>query len=148
STQPTAALDFLAELFQHPFDQPLDDGTFNDAALRVFAWQYERNEPYAAYCERRARTPANVQHWTEIPVVPTAAFKEAALVAGEPEGAEAVFRTSGTTRGAERRGVHYIPDISLYHASLIPNFYACLHPDEARLRMVSLNASAAEMPDS
>lgn len=138
----------LAGLFAAPFDGPHDDDAFNAVALRVFASQYERNAPYAAFCSRRGRTPGNVAHWTAIPAVPTAAFKEVELVAGDPAVAEAVFRTSGTTRGAEKRGVHYVMDLSLYHASLIPSFAACVLPDGADLMMLSLVPPAAAMPDS
>jgi acyl-CoA synthetase (AMP-forming)/AMP-acid ligase II len=138
----------LAGLFVHPFDQPLADGEFNAIALRVFAYQYARNRPYAAFCDRRGRTPSTVSHWSDVPAVPTAAFKEVALVAGDAASAEAVFRTSGTTRGREKRGVHYVPDMSLYHMSLIPNFAGCVLPDGAEMRMISLMPHPREMPDS
>ena len=138
----------LAGLFTTPFDRPLDDHAFNAVALPVFGWQYERNAPYTAFCDRRSRTPATVRHWTDIPAVPTAAFKEVALVSGDASAVDVVFTTSGTTRGAEKRGVHYVPDLSLYHDALIPGFSACVLPDGAGLRMLSLMPPAREMPDS
>ena len=138
----------LAPLFETPFDAALDDDAFNDVALRVFAYQYARNTPYAAFCDRRERSPASVTHWTAIPPVPTAAFKEVPLVAGAAADAQAVFRTSGTTRGSERRGAHHILDLSLYHASLTPAFSACLLPDDVRMQMLSLMPASAELPDS
>ena len=138
----------LADLFTTPFDTPVEDDRFNEVALRVFAYQYERNAPYAAYCDRRGRTPATIAHWTHAPAVPTAAFKEVTLSTGPAAEAEAVFRTSGTTRGAEQRGTHWVMDVSLYHLSLIPNFTACVLPDGALPLMVSLMPSAHEMPDS
>ncbi|MBR9990796.1 MAG: long-chain fatty acid--CoA ligase [Gemmatimonadetes bacterium] len=138
----------LSDLFVHPFDSPLSDDEFNAIAMRVFAHQYSRNKPYAGYCDRRGRTPATTGHWTGIPAVPTVAFKEVTLITGDATAAEAVFRTSGTTRGAERRGVHHVPDISLYHMSLIPNFAGCVLPDGAELRMLSLVPHPRELPDS
>lgn len=138
----------LVDLFSRPLNEPLDDDAFNRIALRVFAYQFERNAPYAAFCRRRERTPDDVTHWTDVPAVPTAAFKEVALVAGAATNAEAVFRTSGTTQGTERRGSHHILDISIYHFALIPNFAACVLPDGAELRMLSLVPPVAEMPDS
>jgi hypothetical protein len=138
----------LTGLFTRPFDEPIDDTTFNTTALSTFALQYARNEPYRAFCDRRARTPATVTHWTAIPPVPTAAFKEVALVAGKAAAAEAVFRTSGTTHGAEKRGTHHVLDVSLYHFSLIPNFAACVLPDGAELTMLSLVPPPRGMPDS
>jgi acyl-CoA synthetase (AMP-forming)/AMP-acid ligase II len=138
----------LTPLFAGPFDSPLEDATFNAVALSVFAYQYDRNEPYAAFCDRRGRTPATVGHWTDIPPVPTAAFREVALVTGNTADADAVFRTSGTTRGAGRRGMHHVLDLSLYHASLMASFNACVLPDRATIRMLSLMPPARELPDS
>ena len=138
----------LVELFARPFDEPLSDDAFNDIAMRVFAWQYDRNVPYRAFCDRRGRTPAAVRYWADIPPVPTAAFKEVALVTGDPAAAEALFRTSGTTRGVEKRGEHHVLDIALYHLSLIPNFAACVLPDGADMPMISLVPAASEVPDS
>jgi hypothetical protein len=138
----------LVDLFSQPLDDPLDDGTFNDMALRIFAYQHEHNHPYAAFCDSRGRTPDKVDHWTQIPAVPTAAFKEVALVAGKPDDAEVVFRTSGTTHGPEKRGLHYVLDVSIYHFALIPNFAGCVLPDGAELAMLSLVPPSADMPDS
>jgi hypothetical protein len=138
----------LVDLFARSIDEPLDDAHFNRIALRVFAWQFARNAPYAAFCRRRERTPETVTDWTDIPVVPTAAFKEVALVAGDAAAADAVFRTSGTTRGPEKRGTHHVLDLSIYHFALIPNFAACVLPDGAELRMLSLVPSADELRDS
>ncbi len=142
----SALRDELLELFRRPVDEPLDDAAFDAYARRVFAWQFEMIAAYGAYCRRRGVAPDSLEHWTQIPAVPTAAFRAAALVAGDPAEAEVVFRTSGTTRGRERRGTHYIRDVSLYHASLLPNFAAHLLPDGLSLPMLSLLPSA--LPDS
>ena len=126
----------------------LSDTEFDFYALRVFAHQYEYNSPYRKYCDRRGRTPANVATWTDVPAVPTGAFKEVALVAGDPRDARLTFRTSGTTRGADKRGVHYILDPSVYEASLLPAFRAFVLADAERMRMLSLIAPADHAPDS
>ena len=138
----------LVDLFQQPIDDAIDDDSFNRVALRIFQYQFARNAPYAAFCSRRDRTPDRIDHWTQIPAVPTGAFKEVPLVAGDAALAEAVFRTSGTTAGAEKRGVHHVLDVSIYHFALIPNFAACLLPDGAELRILSLIPPTAELPDS
>ncbi|HSJ05772.1 MAG TPA: hypothetical protein VK936_03650 [Longimicrobiales bacterium] len=138
----------VVDLLGQPLDEPLDDDAFNRIAVRIFQFQYARNRPYAAFCDRRGVTPESVALWTDIPAVPTAAFKEVALVAGDPAEAEAVFRTSGTTQGLEKRGAHHILDLALYHFALIPNFAACVLPDGAEMPMLSLVPSSTEMPDS
>lgn len=144
----TVLRDELLRLFRRPVDHALPDEVFGTLALNAFAWQYHRNEAYAAFCARRGRTPAEVDDWRAIPAVPTAAFRHVALVAGDAEDAEAVFRTSGTTRGAHRRGTHHVLDLALYHGSLVPNFAAHVLPDGAEMVMLSLIPPADEMFDS
>jgi hypothetical protein len=138
----------LTEIFQCELDSPLRDDEFNALARDLFAFQFQHNAPFAAYCARRGRTPDQVSHWTQIPPVPTAAFKEAALVAGRPQDALLRFRTSGTTRGRERRGVHYMIDPTIYQAALLPLFEGYLLPDDAALAFVSLIPDAAQLTDS
>jgi hypothetical protein len=145
SGQPALARRLL-DAFRRGVDAPLDD--FGAWALEAFAYQFERNAPYRRFCERRGAVPGRVRRWEEIPAVPTAAFKEVPLLCGRPEDAEAVFRTSGTSRGAARRGTHYVLDLELYRASALPNFEAHLLPDGARPRMLLLAPAAAQAPDS
>ncbi|HUF11614.1 MAG TPA: hypothetical protein VMN78_00775 [Longimicrobiales bacterium] len=129
-------------------DMPLEDDAFDRLARRVFAHQLETNSHYALYCRRRGRTVETVAHWSEIPPVPTAAFKAVDLVSGDGTRAEAVFRTSGTTRGAETRGRHIILDLELYRRALLPNLRAHLLPDDASLPFLCLVPPAAHQPDS
>ncbi|HEU0302547.1 MAG TPA: hypothetical protein VFR37_24015 [Longimicrobium sp.] len=142
----------------------LADADFGRLARAVFAHQFACNQPYRLFCERRRVSPDTVSHWAEIPAVPTDAFKAAALVCGVPEQIEAaahlngvqgvearraaVFRTSGTTAGPERRGTHYLPDLALYDAALRAGFSARLLPDGARPRMISLVPHPEKVRDS
>lgn len=126
----------------------LEDDAFDRLARRVFAHQLETNSHYARYCRRRGRTVETVAHWSEIPPVPTAAFKAVDLVSGDGARAEAVFRTSGTTRGAETRGRHIILDLELYRRALLPNLRAHLLPDDASVPFLCLVPPAAHQPDS
>ena len=144
---PTGLRAELAELFRHAADEPLDPAAFNDLATRVFAYNVATVPAYAAYCRARNRTPDTVRRWTEIPAVPTAAFKELRL-ADETSGTERVFRTSGTSRGRERRGEHHVADLGLYRASLRATFAAFVLPDGLRPRTVSLMPPAEALPDS
>ncbi len=125
-----------------------DDREFERAALAVFEYQFNENEPYRRYCENRGVSPASVNGWQSIPAVPTAAFKEAALVCGGLQGNEKVFRTSGTSLGPERRGTHYVRDLGLYEASALTNFRAHLLPDTAALSMLVLGPGTDQAPDS
>jgi hypothetical protein len=124
-----------------------DAAAFDELALQVFRFQYERNEPYRRYCERRGRDPRNVRSWPEIPAVPVAAFKEVDLVvAGLGEGA--VYRTSGTTRGADRRGRHHVPEPAIYRQAAIASFRRWVVPDGVRLRFLVLAPPLAEEAQS
>lgn len=143
-----ALRDRLLEVIQKGTEQEIPDERFDDLARAVFAHQHACNTPYRLFCERRGATPEAVGHWTEIPAVPTDAFKAAPLVCGDPADARAVFRTSGTTAGPERRGTHYFPELALYDAALREGFRAHLLPEGAPLRMLSLIQPPEEAPDS
>jgi hypothetical protein len=145
------ATSLLAELYailHQPLEPRLDETAFDAFALRIFEHQYTHNRPYRAYCDRRRRTPDTVSSWADIPVVPTAAFKAVPLVAGDETVAQAVFRTSGTTAGHEKRGTRYMVELGLYHAAAVSFFRSCVLPDEADLPFLSLMPPARELPDS
>lgn len=138
----------VLSFIRHGLDAPLDEGVFERLALAVFEYQLSLNMPYGRFCDRRKISPGSVAHWDDIPAVPTAAFKEAALVCGDPTTAEIVFRTSGTSQGRERRGSHYINDLALYGAAALPNFRAHLLPDGTPMRMLVLGPTLDMAPDS
>ncbi len=120
-------------------------GEFGELALRIFRYQLETNAPYCRFCEIQGIGPGTVTSWREIPPVPAGAFKEVPLTCG---GAEVVFRTSGTTRGRDRRGEHHVHDRSLYHLSLTSGFRRFVLPDRDRMRIFSLIPTGSEQVDS
>ena len=134
--------------FSQGIDDPWPEVEFGDLAFEAFQYQFGRNAIYRAYCQGRGATPQSVTRWQEVPPVPTSAFKSVPLISGDPERVEAEFRTSGTTLGSESRGVHRIPNLSLYDASLLPNFQAHLLPDGRRLPFLSLIPRPDRVPDS
>ena len=147
SAPDTALRGELVRLFRQGADAELTDAAFNDLALRVFAHNFGAVPAYRSYCRARDRSPETVDHWTGIPAVPTAGFRELVLRDESSETAR-VFRTSGTTRGAERRGEHHVADLELYRASLRATFEAFLLPDGCRPRGASLMPPAGRLPDS
>ncbi len=124
--------------------QPFEAG-FEPLALKVFAHQFAHNPAYRNYCRIKGKTPETVAAWRDIPAVPTDAFKELDLVCGPPE---AVFLTSGTSRGPAKRGRHLIPRVEIYRASALLNFSAHLLPDLPVLKMLILAGSPELWPDS
>ena len=125
-----------------------DDDAFERLALRVFEYQFAENEPYRRFCDRRNLTPGSVTHWSDVPAVPTAAFKEAQLVCGDAKESEFVFRTSGTSQGTERRGAHYVRDLAPYKAAALANFQTHLLPDGNHMKMLVLGPTRDLAPDS
>ncbi len=124
-----------------------DEARFNELACAGFRFQYEGNEAYRRFCDRRGMSPARVADWRDIPAVPVSAFKQADLVvAGLPDGQS--FLTSGTTRGAEGRGRHRVPDPEIYRAAALAHFEHCVLADGVRPRFVVLAPSLAEQPQS
>ncbi|HSR42674.1 MAG TPA: hypothetical protein VLL48_10890, partial [Longimicrobiales bacterium] len=89
----------LIELFGRGVEAPLADDEFEGWARRVFRFQFRSNAVYRRFCRGRGVDPDRLGSWKEIPAVPTRAFKRLPLVSGEPDRIEAVFRTSGTSRG-------------------------------------------------
>jgi len=120
-------------------------GDFDTLALSVFAHQFDSVLPYQRHSRRRGFTPATVRSWRQIPPVPVLAFKETELHCGSPE---RVFLTTGTSRGAQRRGRHMLPDLRLYRASALTGLRRLLFPDHERMRIVSLIPAVSEAPDS
>jgi hypothetical protein len=136
-TEPTSLRSEILTLMDRGL-APLDDVAFNDLALRVFRFQFEHSGAYRKYCERRKVDAGAITNWLQVPAVPTAAFKVAALFAGDARAAQAVFRTSGTTRGPEQRGEHYVLDTELYERSLLPTFEHFVLAEAESMSMVAL----------
>ncbi len=126
----------------------LEDDAFEELARLVFVRQFERNSIYRRFCEARGASPDTIQSWTEIPAVPTDAFKAAPLLCGDPDSVEVIFRTSGTTGGADRRGEHYLLDTQYYRAALSAGFRHAVMPGGERMRILSLVPPLDQAPDS
>jgi hypothetical protein len=116
--------DRILSLIGQGVAQPTTDAEFDAVARDVFAFQFEANAVYRAFCAQQKRTPQTVRHWKEIPAVPTSAFKEFALTCFPIEQAVAEFHTSGTT--TEKSGKHFFRTLALYDAAIRANFAAHL----------------------
>jgi len=105
------------------------DDEFNVHALELFALQFKHNAAYRKICEARRLTPKIVEHWTQIPVVPTAVFKELDLTCLALAERTTVFNSSGTTEQRPSRHFHSPESLKLYEASLLPWFLENVLPD-------------------
>ena len=133
-------LDFIAA------HRPGDDA-FDALALKLFAYQFQHNRPFAKFARARGKTPRNVNHWVDIPAVPINAFKALDLTCTPPADAAAVFMTSGTTQGG-LRGKSYHATLDVYDASMTRNFAERFMRGNERMAMGILFATAEVMPNS
>jgi hypothetical protein len=117
----TAALsNFAARLGQEASHARvwLDKGRdFNQLALELFALQFTHNLAYRKICETRRLTPDKVEHWTQVPFVPTAAFKELELSSIPLNERAAVFHSSGTTEQKPSRHFHCAESLEVYESA-------------------------------
>lgn len=120
--------------------------SFNKHALSLFRYQYTHNQPYRKFCMHRGKTPRTVKAWQDIPPVPINAFKELPLSCINPEEAERVFMTSGTTKGV--KGKHYHPSMTIWDYSMTSNFKNRFMKDDEQIKMGILFPSEEEMPNS
>lgn len=98
------------------------DAEFNGLALMLATLQFNHNAAYRKICEARNIRPDSLTHWTQIPAVPTPAFKEWELTSLPPEARARVFHSSGTTEHKPSRHFHNAQSLALYEASLWPWF--------------------------
>jgi len=123
------------------------DAEFNAMALEVFAYQVENNHPYRRFCQQREQTTRTVKSWRDIPAVPINAFKDLTLSCCEPENADRIFMTSGTTK-AGVRGKSCHPTLAVYDASMIANFKQRVMQGNESIRMGILFPTEEAMPNS
>ena len=97
---------------------PRTNDTFTTLALDLFAAQFRCNAAYRKFCEARRATPATVSAWSEIPALPTTAFKEFEVTALSPAERTHVFHSSGTTEQRPSRHFHNAESLAVYEASL------------------------------
>jgi acyl-protein synthetase LuxE len=98
-------------------EQILPEG-FNSLALELFTLQFKHNSAYRKICEARKLTPPIVKHWKQIPVVPTAAFRELELTCLPPHAHTVIFHSSGTDGHKPSRHFHNAESLAVYEASL------------------------------
>jgi hypothetical protein len=114
-------LDFAARL-RDSISSDFQNQNFDSLALELFALQFESNSVYRKICEARGLTPKIIEHWTQIPFVPTSAFKELELTCLSPNKRPTVFYSSGTTSQKPSRHFHCAESLALYETSLWARF--------------------------
>jgi Acyl-protein synthetase, LuxE len=125
---------------------------FDALTLELFGVQFKHNAAYRKICEARGLTPKAVEHWTQIPVVPTAAFKELELTSLAPEERTTVFHSSGTTEQNPSRHFHNAGSLALYEVSLWEWFEQNIFADSKfkipNSKLICLTPPPAQAPHS
>lgn len=127
----------------------LQDNNFNQLALDIFGFQFEANPVLNSLGRQAGRTPDRITHWTEIPAIPTLAFKTLPVTCLPQSSRFQWFESSGTT--GTQRGCHYHDETSLsvYKASLHPPFFQHLLSNlREPFQIILLTPQACETPRS
>jgi hypothetical protein len=129
-------------------------GMFESLALDLFVLQYGNNPAYRRICDSRSASPQSVQHWTQIPAVPTSAFKEFTLSCLPSGNRTSCFFSSGTTQQQPSRHFHNAQSLAIYESSALAWFNAHFcshHRNSSKLdlqQLAILTPSPAEAPNS
>lgn len=97
----------------------LNEANFEETALAIFKFQYEKNELYRNYVQLLNTDIASINRLDKIPFLPISFFKSHTVLCGN-ELPELFFQSSGTT--GEQTSKHYILDEELYRQSLLLGF--------------------------
>ena len=126
-----------------------DDDAFNQLALASFSLQFQHNNAYHRWCDGLGVFPQQLKHWSEVPALPTSAFKELDVTSLTGGARTRVFHSSGTTEQRPGRHFHHAESLALYEASLVAWFRACLFAGaNKRVRILSLTPPASAAPHS
>jgi hypothetical protein len=92
---------------------------FDRLALQLFRLQYDHVPAYRAFCDSQSVQPDSIRNWTQIPVVPTLAFKELEFTTIPPGERTTVFCSSRTTGQRPSRHFHHAQSLAIYESSLL-----------------------------
>ena len=119
------------------------EGEFGELALALYSLQLENVPAYRDLCLARH---VSVNHWQEIPSVPTTAFRDFEITSLPIEERTTVFHSSGTTGTAFSRHWHDGSSLAIYEASLKPWFQTHLALENCLT--LSLTPAPSDAPHS
>jgi Acyl-protein synthetase, LuxE len=121
---------------------------FDPLALAIARFQAANVPPFARLVRARGVDLERARAASAIPAVPADVFRLARVAAHPPERDAVVFRTSGTTAGAEQRGEHPLRTTETYALAALSWGERFLWPDGPALGVIVLAAPLASQPDS
>ncbi len=93
--------------------------TFDELALEVYRFQFERVQIYRRFCESLRKTPSSVSAVSDIPFLPIEFFKSYEVIRRDAVPVK-VFESSGTTGTIPSK--HYVADTGIYERSFLQGF--------------------------
>jgi hypothetical protein len=138
----------FASRSMEPALQEYYDAQFNGMTLVLSALQFTHNAAYRKFCEARRIFPNQLTHWTQIPAVPTSAFKELEFTSLTATERTKTFHSSGTTEHRPSRHFHSTESLNVYEESLWSWFRAHVIQDAITLRPLFLVPSPAQAAHS
>jgi hypothetical protein len=121
---------------------------FDELALEVARFQAAHVPPVARLWQARRVALHRAADVRALPGLPTDVFRLARVAAHAPELDVRVFRTSGTTQGAEARGEHPMRTTRTYEQAALSWGARLLWPDGPPARAIVLAAHPRQAPDS
>lgn len=143
----STALHARAKAFVAAFEAaaPMPE-SFDALACDLARYQAAEIPGFARLCRARSVEPEELVRASDIPAVPTDAFKLTRVATFPEADTAATFRTSGTTQDV--RGAHAMRDVSTYDRGAIAFGKRWLARDRERLPIVCLAPAPSQMPDS
>jgi phenylacetate-coenzyme A ligase PaaK-like adenylate-forming protein len=92
---------------------------FQEAALKVFNYQYKNNTVYQSFINSLGRDITQIKTPSDIPFLPVGFFRNHKIMTGNRT-VEKVFESSGTTGMIPGR--HFVNDLQLYEESFLRSF--------------------------
>lgn len=113
-------MDFHPDTSWSQYIHKINADSFQDIALSLFAYQYQKNDLYRNYAEALGIRPEQVRKPEDIPFLPVGFFKTHTVLTNAKTEPAICFESSGTT--GEQTSRHHILHPELYHQSLLHGF--------------------------
>lgn len=120
---------------------------WEELAREVFAFQCRAIPAYGRWCGTRGVEATSVRTLADIPAVPTQAFKQLRLFAGDDADVVRVFRTSGTSGAARGEACFSREGLALMDVAIEVRAGAMLFPDALGTRILALAPSPTADPE-
>lgn len=123
----------------------IDDKEFNEFALEIFEYEYNKNKFYKIFCDKKGKNPKNIKNFYEIPACPQRAFKYYPLYT-ENIKPKYIFFSSGTTEGIKSKRYIFYPEI--YDEVIYKNFKEFLLQDLEKIKIFVFFPDFEELKNS